>query len=341
MTRRLFSTAAALALGAATPALAQVPTLTISVYGIAQDEYKAALYDPFEAICGCRLVVETGNSSERLAKLEANRAAPVIDVAALSDADAAEAAQKGLIQPIDPAAITNLDSLYDFARDPVGGNHAIGYTFYGTSIVYRSDEVSVDSWLDLFSDELRGRVALPNITTTQGPLALYMIERAAGGESDDFDTAIAMVAEHRDDIVTFYERGSQIPQLLQQEEILAAVVGRFGWSNILRTGLPVAWAEPAEGQTGGMNVLTVVEGTEQAELAHQFIDFWLSTEVQTRLAEGLIDSPVNTTVTVSEDIAEGLTYGAETAAAISFIPPAVQLEHRNAWIEGWNNNVAR
>ena len=70
------------ALGSA--AEAQDKTLTISVYSFAQDEYKEALYDPFEEICGCELVVETGNSVERMAKIEANAADPVIDMAVLS-----------------------------------------------------------------------------------------------------------------------------------------------------------------------------------------------------------------------------------------------------------------
>lgn len=322
-------------------ALAQTPVLTVSVYGIAQDDYAAILYKPFEAQCGCKLVVETGNSSERAAKLEANAAKPVIDVIALSDTDALAAARKGLLQPLDPTLVPNVAQIYEFARDPIGDNMAVGYTFYGTSIVYRSDLVTVDSWLDLFSDELRGEVALPNITTTQGPTTLYMIERALGSDDPSLAQAIALVGEHRDDIVTFYERGSQIPQLLQQEEILAAPVGRFGWANLRKIDMPIAWAAPKEGQTGGMNVLAIVKGTGQPELAAQFIDFWLSAEVQQKLAEGLVDSPVNTTVEVPEDIAEGLTYGAETAASIHFLSPAVQVEHRQGWLDAWNAQVAR
>ena len=62
-------------------ASAEERTLTISVYAFAQDDYKKIVYDPFEAQCGCKLVVETGNSVERLAKMEANKAHPVIDMA--------------------------------------------------------------------------------------------------------------------------------------------------------------------------------------------------------------------------------------------------------------------
>lgn len=329
----------ALGMFAASPAFAQDRTLTISVYGVAQDAYREALYAPFEAQCDCTLVVESGNSSERLAKLEANAARPVVDVIAFSDANALEAANKGLIAPLPELA--NLPDIYEFARDPVGGRMAVGYTFYGTSIVYRSDEVTVDSWLDLFSDDLAGYVALPNIATTQGPLTLMMLQKALGKDDPTFADAIDLVAEHKDDVVTFYERGSQIPQLLQQEEILAAVVGRFGWANIAKLGLPVAWAQPKEGQTGGMNVLSMVKGTQQPELAQQFIDFWLSADVQQTLAEGLVDSPVNMKVSVDDATAESLTYGEDMAAQIEFLPAALQLDNRESWLTRWNEKVAQ
>ena len=42
-------------------AVAADKKLTISVYSFAQDAYKKALYDPFEEICECKLVIKTGN----------------------------------------------------------------------------------------------------------------------------------------------------------------------------------------------------------------------------------------------------------------------------------------
>lgn len=128
---------ASVGLASALPAAAE-DTLTISVYAFAQDAYKEALYDPFEALCNCKLVIETGNSVERMAKIEANAADPVIDMAVISSHDALSLAQKGLLQPIDPAKLTNYDKLYASAQDPLGDHMAVGYTFYASSIVYLS-----------------------------------------------------------------------------------------------------------------------------------------------------------------------------------------------------------
>ncbi len=171
------------------------------------------------------------------------------------------------------------------AKDPNGDGMSVGYTFYATSIVYRSDKVEVTSWADLLGDKLAGHVALPNVTTNQGPPTLYMIGEALGQNAPDLKAAIAAVGEKKDDIVTFYVKSSQLVQLMQQEEIWAAPIGRFSWEGFTKMDLPIKWATPKEGQTGGMNVMVLAKGSKNQDLALQFMDFWLSTEIQTALAK--------------------------------------------------------
>lgn len=331
----------ALAAVMAAPAAAADRTLTISVYSFAQDAYKEALYDPFEAICGCELVIETGNSVERMAKIEANAADPVIDMAVISSHDALSLAQKDLIAPLDIARLSNHGKLYPAAQDPLGNNMAVGYTFYASSIVYRSDLVQIDSWADLLGEDLAGNVALPNITGTQGPLTLMMLDKATSGGSDDFSDVISLIGESADDIVTFYSRSSELAQLMNQEEVIAAPVGRFAWSRFKGSPLPFAWADPAEGQAGGMNVMIMTKGNGNEDLAYQLMDYWLSTEVQTRIAEALIDSPANTEVVVSEEVAENLTYGADLINSLNILDPAAIIAQREDWVEQWNTEVIR
>ena len=340
MKRLILASCAAALIGMA-PASAQDKTLTISVYAFAQDAFKELVYDPFEAKCGCEIVVETGNSVERLAKMEANKASPVIDMAVMSMADALSAARQDLLAPVDFAKLANYDKLYDIAKDPNGDGMSVGYTFYATSIAYRSDKVSIESWLDLLSDELAGHVALPNVTTNQGPPTLYMLGLAMGEDSPTLEAPIAKVGEHRDDIVTFYVRSSQLATLMQQEEIWAAPIGRFAWERFTKMGLPIEWAEPKEGQTGGLNVMVLTKGGENQDLAMEFMDFWLSTEIQTALAEALIDSPANKDVVVSDEVAANLTYGAATAESLKLIPSDVALDHREQWLAEWNEKVGQ
>ncbi|MEX2742985.1 polyamine ABC transporter substrate-binding protein [Rhizobium mongolense] len=322
-------------------AVAQDRTLTISVYAFAQDDFKTLVYDPFEKQCGCKLVVETGNSVERLAKIEANKANPVVDMAVVSMADALSASRKGLVEKIDPSKLTNFAKLYDLAKDPNGDGMSVGYTFYATSIAYRSDKMKIDTWADLLKPEYVGHVAFPNVTTNQGPPALYMLGLALGKDTPDLKGPIEAVGEKKDDIVTFYEKSSQLIQLMQQEEIWAAPIGRFSWAGFTKLDLPVAWATPKEGQTGGMNVMVVTKGSKNQDLALQFMDFWLSTDIQTKLAEKLIDSPANKDVKVSEAAANNLTYGEDTAKSLKLIPSAAALDNRDAWLKEWNDKVGQ
>ena len=316
-------------------------TLTISVYGFAQDAYEKLVYDPFEAKCGCKLVVETGNSVERLAKMAANKANPVIDMAVVSMADALDASRGGLIDKIDASRLANYAKLYDIAKDPNGDGMSVGYTFYATSIAYRSDKVAIESWADLLSPKLAGHVAIPNVTTNQGPPTLYMLGQALGQDTPDLKAPIAAIGQHKADIVTFYVRASQIVQLMQQDEIWAAPIGRFAWEGFAKMNLPIKWATPKEGQTGGMNVMILTRGGKNQDLALQFMDFWLSTEVQTALAEKLVDSPANREVKVAKEIADSLTYGEETVKNLKLIPSVVALANREAWLSEWNNEVGQ
>lgn len=324
-----------------TASYAQEKTLTISVYAFAQDDFNEILYKPFQEKCGCKLVVETGNSVERLAKMEANKANPVIDIATISMADALQASRAGLIEKIDTAKLSNYNKLYDIAKDPNKDGMSVGYTFYATSIVYRTDKMKIESWADLLKPEYAQHIAFPNVTTNQGPTALYMIEKALGTNNADLKNAIAAVGEKSDDIVTFYVKSSQLVQLMQQEEIWAAPIGRFSWAPFTKLDLPLAWATPKEGQSGGMNVMVVAKDSKNRDLAHEFMDFWLSTEVQKKIADKLVDSPTNKEVTVSDDVANNITYGEETAQSLQLIPADVTLDNRDTWLKEWNSKIGQ
>ena len=339
-TRLLTGMTAALALSAGL-AQAEEKTLTISVYSFAQDEFKELVYDPFEAKCGCKLVVETGNSVERLAKIEANKDNPVVDMAVVSMADALAAARKDLIDTVDTSKLTNFDKLYDIAKDPNGDGKSVGYTFYATSIAYRTDKMNIESWGDLLKDDIVSHIAFPNVTTNQGPPALYMLGKALGADAPDLKAPIEAVGAKKDEIVTFYVKSSQLVQLMQQEEIWAAPIGRFAWAPLAKLDLPIAWATPKEGQTGGMNVMVVTKGSKNRDLALEFMDFWLSTEVQTKLAEALVDSPANSEVKVSDEVANNITYGEDTAKSLSLLPSNVLLDNRDGWLEEWNAKVGQ
>ena len=292
----------------------QSRSLVVSTYGFNGDLLKKHVYDPFKAQCKCDLVIETGNVAERLAKLEARRANPVVDLIQMPDFTALEASNKGLLQPIALAKLKNLGEVYDFGRDPLRNQQAVANTVYLVGLVVRSDKpasASVTSWKDLWRPELKGHLMLANITGNQGLATLFMADKAWGGLATDLSTGIGKIAAIKGNVVTFYTQTAQMTALFAQDEAWVAPVGRFAWPNLKKTGKPLKWVVPKEGQLGVMNVLAIPKGAKNADLTEQLIDFWLSRDVQTALANDRVDSPINRNARPRADALDGLTFGAE------------------------------
>ena len=347
MPRRAAVLAAMVMLAAAAgPAMAQKRTLVLSTYGLNNDLFKRIVYEPFGKLCSCEIVLETGNAADRLAKLDARKANPNVDVVQITDFLALDASQKGLFQPIDYKKLKNLDQIYDFGRDPLRNQEAVAYTVYSVGLVVRTDKASKDikAWKDLWKPELqpalKGRVMLANITGNQGLAQLFMVDRAWNGFGGDMAAGFGKLGEIKPNVVTYYTQTAQMTALFAQDEAWVAPVGRFGWLNLKKTGKPLAWVVPAEGQVGMMNTMSIVKGSKNADLAHQLIDFWLSREVQEALANELADSPVNRTVKIKPEAVEGLTWGKAQIDSLVFMKPEMVVRERAGWVTQWNRMIA-
>lgn len=346
MNRTRWAAAGAALIGAlllAAPVQAQKRTLVLSTYGLNNDIFKKHVYEPFARQCNCEIVLETGNAAERLAKLDARKANPNVDLIQITDFLALDASAKGLLQPIDHTKIRNLEQVYDFGRDPLRNKEAIAYTVYSVGLVVRTDKPSaaITSWKDLAKPELKGRVMLANITSNQGLAQLFMVDRAWGGFAGDMATGFARLGEMKPNVVTYYTQTAQMTALFAQDEAWVAPVGRFGWLNLKKTGKPLAWVVPKEGQVGMMNTMSIVKGTKNADLAHQLIDFWLGKDVQTALANELADSPINRNVKPKPEAAEALTWGQLQIDSLVFMKPEMVVRERAGWVTQWNRMIAR
>ena len=217
---------------------AQSHKLVVSGFGLNSELLKKHLYTPFEARCQCKIVLESGTGADRLAKLEARKANPAVDVFQATDFGALEASNKGLLQPLDYSQLKNADQLYDFARDPLRNQQAIGATVYAVGIVVRTDRPSagIASWKDLWKPELKGQLLLANLSTTTGIAQLFMADRVWGGLQGDMATGMGKLGEIKGNVPTFYTQTAQMTALFAQDEAWAVPVGRFAWPNLKKTG---------------------------------------------------------------------------------------------------------
>ena len=346
---------AVLALGLPVPtAVAQdTQTLTVSIWGFNLDVLEENVFAPFEEMHNVDIVLDTGNNSDRLARLQAEGENTDIDVVHFATQFTYLASQAGLLQPYSPDMLENLDEVYDWAQDPLGNQAGVGYTVNSLSLIYRSDliEAEVSSWADLLRDDVAGFVSIPEMSTTFGPATLIMIDRALamqaleeGEELDeinyDADMAWEALPQLADNLVTTYIRSSALTTLVQEEEVWVAPYASFAIGNLINTGHDLSAVIPEEGAVGQTNMISLTAATDQVELAHAYIDWFISHDVQLAEALDLIDSPVNATVELPEDICALLTCG-EMLDTMIVLDQAQVSDRLADWLERWNEIMVR
>lgn len=322
---------------AASPALAQSKTFTVSWWGFNGDQLQEIIIDPFQEMCDCEVVFETGNNADRLNRLQLRSGAGV-DVIYLTDRFSQLGIELGMFQPVDRAQVPNIDQLYDLAQAPQG-EYGPAYTIGRVGIVYDADAVAepITSWNDLWREDLASSVSLPGITTTAGPMVVLKAgERAGVDPYEDPDAAFAEIAELVPSVVTNYNTGSEMINLFSTGEITTSIAQDFSLAQIQAAVPSVVWADLEEGSIATLNTINIPTGAAEPELAHQFINFVLSAEIQQQLAVRGTDAPVNTGVELTEEEAAIWTYGDDMIAGLQRIDYEPMNAVLDEWINRWN-----
>lgn len=311
--------------------------LSISTFSFNAELLQKNVYDPFMEATGCKLIVEGGKNAERVTKIKETPGN--YDVVIIGDAFVADLIDEGLLETADYSQLSNLDALYDNAKAPFGAEYGPAYTFNRLGIVYDKSTcpIEITSWADLWNPELEGSVAIPDITTTSGPLFYYAVAKMANLTPGQDDEAIfAKMAALKPNVMKTYTSANDTITMLNQGEISVAVLLDFSYTAAKSASEDYVWVDPSEGNYSGYNTLNIVKGSENKELAMAFIDFYLSKEVQ--LAEALdgVDSPVRTDVELTPEQAANFTYGKEMIDGLLLPDWAVINTNKADWTSQWN-----
>jgi putative spermidine/putrescine transport system substrate-binding protein len=341
MTKATRLRASALAIGAVLAAsistMAEAKTLTISWWGYNGDKLNANIVEPFKKICGCDIVFETGNNADRLNKLKL-RGGKGVDVIYLTDSYSQIGIAEGLFQKVDAAKLTNLADLYDLAKDPQGG-YGPAYTIGRVGIVYDAAKVNpaISSWNDLWREDLKSAVTLPGITTTAGPMVVLQAAKHAGADAfSNTDKAFAAIEALKPNVAKNYNTGSELVNLISTGEAKVAIAQDFTLVSMKAAVPTMTWASLSDGDIATLNTVNIPAGSENVELAHQFINFILSKDVQQIEAEQGVDAPVSTKVSLTPEQAKIWTYGADMIAKLNRLGYVKLNEAKTDWIDGWN-----
>ena len=312
-------------------------TLTISTFSFNAELLQKNIYDPFEEATGATLVVDTGRNPERVTKII--ESPDDYDVVVIGDMFVDQLRKAGVLDTFDSSKLSNIEGIYENARAPMGEGYGPAYTFNRLGIVYDSAfcDVEIKSWADLWNPELADSIAVPEMTTTSGPLFYYATAAAFGLEPGKDDEAIfAKLAELRPNVVKTWTSANDTITMLNQGEISVAVLLDYSYTTAKNANPDYIWVDPTEGSFSGYNMLNIVKGCENKELAEAFIDFYLSHDVQ--LAEALdgVDAPVRPDVELTAEQSANFTYGEEMISNLKLPDWDVIAANQADWITSWN-----
>ncbi len=334
---------AALGAAVAGTAIAQDRTLTVGGYGGSFETLMKDLVIPqFEKEHDVKIAFVAGNSTENLARLQAQRSAQELDVVILDDGPMYQADALGFCAPITESAVKK--DVYDIAR--LGAN-SIGVGFVATGFTYNTEWFEREgweppkSWNDLTDPKFKGLLSVPPISNTYGLHTLVMMARLNGGGENDIDPGFTVMTEDvAPNILVFEPSSGKMSELFQSEEIALSIWGSGRTKSLADTGFPAAFAYPEEGAVALMIAACPVVDSDVPDEAQAFVDYLLDPEIQVRLADAMGAGPTNKKAELPEDLANSLPYGDKIADLIAVDWDVIN-PVREEWTKRWAREVER
>ena len=339
---RLFGIAASIALWNAAPASAQ-QTLTVAGYGgsFEQTMRKEVIPD-FEKKHNVRVEYVAGNSTDTLAKLQAQKANQVIDVAIVDDGPMYQAIQLGFCGKI--AGLPG-DDLYPSARFKDDKAVAIGLVatglMYNTKVFKEKGWAAPTSWNDLKDAKYKKTIVIPPINNTYGLYTLVMFARLNGGGEKAIEPGFkVMKADVNPNVLAYEPSPGKMTELFESGQGLLAVWGSGRVQSFANTGFPVDFVYPKEGAVTLLASACPVAKANASPLASQFIEAMLQPRLQLILLKDYGYGPVNKKVEVPPELARMAPIGDRAAKLINPDWDTINA-HRDEWTKRWNREVER
>jgi len=302
---------------------------------------------------GIELVVEEMGSKTMLQKIVLMRDKPTVTLCGWDMLTGMQAAKMDLTAPIDPKLVPNLKELYDFAFYRMDGEiHGVIATITGVGLIYNEDIFKQkgfappDSWSDLWRPELSGRVSITAPESTWGTAALVAIADWQGGGVENIDPGFEKLKTLLPNIHTIHTWSSELVKLMQLNEVWLATTGQNMGPAMRAVGFPARWVAPKEGAPftgGGGSGPTLIRNAPYQDVAHDFINLYLSLEYQLRrtLWGGVTTSHKRVwTILSPEQLKDWPLTPANFDRLVMYDWEKIA-QYRDGWIERWHKELPK
>ncbi|SDH16965.1 ABC transporter substrate-binding protein [Pelagibacterium luteolum] len=325
----------------ASPTMAR--DLIVNSYGGPYEQIiRDAIITPFEQEYGVRVIYDAvGSSSQDYAKIKATNGRPGFDVVVMTASQSLQGCEDGLLERFSPDTVPNLAHLnpeISAVAGPCGAVHELQYL----SLLYRTDMVSESpqSWLDLFEDDLTGRVILPSFGNVMAAYLTQLMSVIHGGDLDsDIDPGFEAMTRLAAQSVGFEQASAILESYIVDGRVWAMPFWDGRAQLLVDSGAPVDYVLPEEGSVPLIATLNVPIGAQNKELALAFVDFFLEKTSQERWVEGYKVGSARADIEVS-DQAQDRKITSQADLDALYLPDLLSLaSNLSAWGERWEREV--
>jgi len=325
-------------------AQAQQKTLFVAGYGGSYEQtMRKEVIPVFEKQAGVKIEYVAGNSTDTLAKLQAQKGNQQIDVAIVDDGPAYQAVALGFCGTLTDAPVyKDVAPVMKFSSNKgVGLGLVATGLFYNTKVFAENNWPAPTSWNDIKSKAYGKKIVTPPINNTYGLHALIAMARLNGGGEANIDPGFKVFKDEINVNILAYEPSpAKMTELFQNGQAVLGVWGSGRVKAFADTGFPVAFVYPKEGGYALGVAGCPIEGSKNAAEANAFIQFMLSPSIQKIMAVGAGFGPANMTVTLTADEQKGLPYG-DAVKALKAVDWDIANAKREDWTKRWNREIER
>jgi putative spermidine/putrescine transport system substrate-binding protein len=294
MTRRTLSRRHAIASGALAAVAAGLPLgragaqekrLVVNTYhGLWEEAHRKHLVPAVTKATGVEPVLTPMLAVDVVARITAARSNPPFDAVLNDEGPFLATLEQDLFDTLDKAKLPNLKNIPPKFIDASGKGVYISAQIIG--LAYNPEKIKTPpkSWDDLLRPEFKGRVGITGPGSSLGVAWLAETAKLHGGSEANLDPAFEQLKKLLPNVGAVAANPGQLTTLFQQGQIDIS----FSYLNLVMPlkarGVPIALAKPETGWVLLRNGLQVVKNTKSPDLAHAFINTYLSDEVQTGMA---------------------------------------------------------
>lgn len=298
---------------------------------------------PFAEKSGVKIVQDRGSSPvERITKLKISLDNQVYDLVQLHDGVVPLAEAQGVLEDLDPNSpnLSFLAAVPDrFKRK---GWVAMIYSALGIAYNPKLVKKPPTSFADLWSEDYRGSIVLPEITHSIGPYVIPIGALAAGKDAKDADAGFDMLTKMAALDPIWAKDTDTIMSALVNEEAAVGLLYKSQTYTVLQQGGQVEWVFPKEGAISYMSGTSIAKNSKNKALAEQYVNMTIDPSTQGWVAQvfNYGGTHPDMLAKLPVELQQKVQFSPEETARIIDLDQEFMSANRGEWTDRWNRIVS-